>query len=147
MGEKKGQRPLLLNSPFRSYFLRLFPQVCPSCSNDNTSHAASFQPPRNHASVIRSVEINGFYFHGIAMVMNRVVNHRIARVTDHVINQDFSFFLFFFLRVRESERHTLVISQLIHVHANARTLAMRVACSCGAGVQPAGGVTPWPPLV
>lgn len=73
------------------------------------------------------MEINGFYFHGIAMVMNRVVNHRIARVTDRVINQDFSFlsfFLFFLFfatleqHVQESERHTLVISQLIHVHAN-----------------------------
>lgn len=81
--------------PFCFYFLRLFPRVCPSCSNNNTSHAASFHPPRHHASVIRSVEINGFYFHGIAMVMNRVVNHRIARVTDRVINQDFSFLSFF----------------------------------------------------
>lgn len=81
---------------------------------------------RHHASVIWSVEINGFYFHGIAMVMNRVVNHRIARVTDRVINQDFfSPFAMPQQHVQVSERHTLVISQLIHVRANTHT-----CCSC-----------------
>lgn len=135
---------------------RLFPQVRPFYSNNNTSHAAAFHPPRHHASVVWSVEINGFYFHGIAMVMNPVVNHRIARVTDCVINQDFFFLLFFpsfflfFARperhVQESERYTSVISQLIHVRANTHTrVAVVVERPRRAGAQPTGRVTPSPP--
>lgn len=69
--------------------------LMPAPPANNILHAAAFQPSRHHAPVIWSLEINGFYFHGIAMVMNHVINHRIARVTVRVINQDFSLLFFF----------------------------------------------------
>lgn len=52
------------------------------------------------------------------MVINRVINHHIAGVTDHVINSElFCFFLSLKLHVEKSKAHA-GDQQLTHTHAH-----------------------------
>lgn len=133
---KSSQRSILLSSLIEfitsslsvSFIILSLPHIFISCSTHfflRQSVPPLFRPAclRPFITDPSDQQSEWLYFHRIAMVINRVINHHIAGVTDQVINPELFFFFLLLLKLHGEESKVHVgDQQLTHACTHTCTL-------------------------